>query len=196
MQNHLASSLTLPSSTLSSYNHPKWTNQLLSRLLYLTSSHPQNWKNISKSFPLFCENTCRLKYDHLQALHKKTPWSPDEEQNLLHFAQDRIHINWFDCSVVIRSRSPDDCRRRFSELKSKLELVGDWGYEEQVAIFRFVRVFSFSWKKIAEMMPGRNQNSVKSFFHSTIRRIKKSEMFKFLKVMVTWPTYTNKSRVS
>ena len=173
-------------------NGKVWTKKLIAKLLQLADESNQNWKEISKSLIIFCEDECKIKFEEIKNNQRKGSWTKDEDEQLKTLTADFNNVNWYECSILI-GRNSLECRQRSAELMNP-NIIGGWSHGEQISIFKFVRVFRFSWKKIIELLPGRNQNSVKSFFHSTIRRIKKSLLFKFLKVMVTWPTYTNKSK--
>jgi hypothetical protein len=71
--------------------------------------------------------------------------------------------------------------------------IGNWTEKEQDIIFQEFSLNIFGWRKINQFLSGRNENSVKSYFHSAIRRIKKLKMIKFLRVMVCLPTFRNNS---
>ena len=172
-----------------------WENKKkLSELLKAIDELKEDWNLISKSISFFSKNQCKKLFNQLKLREKTTPWLPEEDTKLLELTSKINQVNWYECSVLISGRNPNECRKRCAILSKNINIIGNWSYGEQKSIFKFIIVFKFSWKKIVELLPGRSQNSVKSFFHSTIRRIKKSKLFKFLKVMVTWPTYTNKSK--
>lgn len=175
---------------------PLWNQKQESKLLFLVETLDSDWTRISNCFPLFCESDCQTKMAAIIAKRLQVAWSLSEDEQLSEIINKSAEVNWFDCSSRIQTRSPDACRRRWSQLRPLQDRVGDWGHLEQVAIFRFVREKEFSWKKVIELLPGRSQNAVKSFFHSTVRRLKKSSLFEFLKKMTTWPTYTNRSNFS
>ena len=132
---------------------------------------------ISTSIEDFDENECNLKYDQLQSEIIYTPWSKDEDDLLISLLENKNDINWYECSAIISVRTPYQCQKRWSIIIPDKNKVGNWGHREQVFIFKLMILYRFSWKKIVKFLPGRSQNSVKSFFHSTIRKIKKTELF-------------------
>ena len=175
-------------------NESKWSKQEISTLLESAEQLKKNWKLVSKSFDLFCEKECKTKYYELKAQETEDPWTKEEDSRLLKLKSSFNLINWFEYSALFPKRSHLQYINRCSELFEKDKITGNWTYSELISILKYVKIFKFSWKNIIKYIPRRSQNSVKSFFHSTLRKIKKSSLFKFLKLMITWPTYTNKSK--
>ena len=167
-----------------------WKKKYTAKLLELSDRYNQNWSKISKSLTLFCEDECKSKFFEIKSQEKLSSWTYEEDLLLKKLTTNFNKVNWYECSIMIPGRNSLECMKRSAILILNKNIIGKWSHGEQILIFRFTKMFEFSWKIFIKFLPGRSQNSVKSFFHSTIRRIKKSDLFKFLKVMVTWPTYT------
>lgn len=173
---------------------PEWTQDTEAKLLQFADQFNKNWHLVSKSLGIFCEKECQKKHAEISQQETPLKWTPREDAGLLVLRPLFNHINWFECATFFPGRSPVKCQRRLAWLLKDDVLVGGWSYREQIAIFRYTRACKFSWKEIIQLIPCRSQNAVKSYFHSTIRRLKKSHLKDFLKNMVAWPTYTNKSK--
>lgn len=170
-----------------------WTKKKIAQLLEFADSSQQNWRRVSSLIPNYGEANCRAKFAELRSLRIDSLWTPPEDARLAVLLKSRTDVNWFEISAMIDGRSPAQCRRRWAKLAPEALGAGKWGNREQIAIFRLVCKFGSSWKKVAEHLPRRTQNKIKTFFHLSVRKVKKSELFKFLKAMVVWPNYTNRN---
>jgi hypothetical protein len=86
----------------------------------------------------------------------------------------------------------------FDQFKDTPDLnfkIGNWTETEQNIIFREFSLHLFNWVHINKFLIGRNKNSIKSYFHSAIRRIKKLKIIKFLRNMICLPTFRNNSKI-
>lgn len=73
--------------------------------------------------------------------------------------------------------------------------TGGFSENEYNILFEKAKEFKFSWVKVAEYLPGRDPNYIKTVFNSSMKVIiKKEYLFKLLKHSIIWPTYTNKSK--
>jgi hypothetical protein len=176
-------------------NGSQWNKRQVSQLLESAEYLKKNWKLISKSLGIFCENECETKYVELKAQQSNQIWTEEEDERLKKLKGTFNSINWFEYNAIFPERSHSDYVKRCSKLLKNESIPGNWSHSEEIAILKYVKIFKFSWKNIIQYLPRRSQNSVKSYFHSTLRRIKKSSLFEFLKLMITWPTYTNKSMI-
>jgi hypothetical protein len=71
-----------------------------------------------------------------------------------------------------------------------------WSEKEQFIIFEEFKKKLLKWKHIAKHLTNRTENSVKSFFYATIRKIKKLKFLKMIKMMICFPTFRNNSKFS
>ena len=179
---------------LTPQNAYEWSLLSLSRLLELVERYDKNWKLISKSLGFFCENECQNQYRRLKANWSSGKWTESEKQKLYEIMNSQGEVSWFDCCIVLKTRSVSDCRHQWTLMTMDFVITGSWTHQEQVLIFKLARDCKFSWKEMIKYLPRRNANSVKSFFNSTIRKITKCLVFRFLKKMLCWPTNTNKSK--
>ena len=71
--------------------------------------------------------------------------------------------------------------------------MSNWTEIEQVIIFEEFKRNALKWRTISETVENRSENSVKSFFYSSIRKIKNLRFLKYLKLMICFPTFRNNS---
>lgn len=71
-----------------------------------------------------------------------------------------------------------------------------WTPSEQAALFGKFKKFELKWDRIASEIPSRTQNSIKSFFYSCVRKIKRLRFLKMLRAMVCHPVFRNNSNLS
>ena len=73
---------------------------------------------------------------------------------------------------------------------------GIWTKKEQFIIFEEFKKNFLKWKCISQSLQNRTENSVKSFFYATIRKIKRFKFLKLYKMMICFPTFRNNSKFS
>lgn len=167
-----------------------------SEILELPEEILQNWGQFSRNDNHFGEPDNRPKFGSSAIGENKSAWKEQEDIALISLTKNYPNVNWDEISFVFENRNALQCQKRLSELNPEMDLIGGWGYLEQIYIFKLTFRYRYSWKKIVQHLPGRTTNSVKSLFNSTIRLVKKLDLLKFIKAMIIWPTYTNKSNTS
>lgn len=152
----------------------KWSKEEDDVLIELVSSLGcKNWKKISECM--------KSNKNPVQCLHRwskilkpglrKGPWTIEEDRKLLEWIRIEGPNKWSQCSEFILGRNGKQCRERwFNTLNPKVK-KGSWTNEEDYTIFKYFSQFGSKWAKIASMLPGRTENSIKNRFYSTLRRI-------------------------
>ena len=84
-------------------------------------------------------------------------------------------------------------RNKVNQMKKNIQHT-NWSKSEQSIIFEKFKQHNLKWKTIAKSVQNRSENSVKSFFYSSIRKIKKLKNLKILKLMICFPTFRNNSK--
>jgi len=98
----------------------------------------------------------------------KGAWSPAEDEQML-VAVKKHGTDWKAISAHVKGRTAKQCRDRY---KLKLDPSinhGPWSPEEDKSLLKFHEQLGRQWTKIAKMMPGRTENSVKSRYASLLR---------------------------
>jgi myb proto-oncogene protein len=160
----------------------------------MVEKYDKNWYMISKSLGFFCEHECEKEYSKIKAQWVSGEWTEEEDSRLSLIIENNNETSMFECCILMGTRSVIDCRKRWASLRVGSVKKSSWSHQEQIYLIRLGKNCEFSWKKMIKYLPGRESNSVKSFFNSSLRKIKKSVVFKFLKKMISWPVCTNKSK--
>lgn len=80
--------------------------------------------------------------------------------------------------------------------KQVTNLMSNWTEIEQLVIFQEFKKHTLKWKVISKIVEQRSENSVKSFFYSSIRKIRSMRYLKYLKLMICFPTFRNNSKIN
>ena len=76
-----------------------------------------------------------------------------------------------EISVICNlQRSGKQCRERWYNHVDPVLNSSDWLPSEENTIFALSRTHGNLWSKIAKLLPGRSENSVKNYFYSTVRK--------------------------
>ena len=122
-------------------------------------------------------------------------WTQSEDLKLFAMITSPCMTTWAEISKKMEDKSISNCMQRWSTLKTNFRLVGAWGKQEQIFLFKLLKKYGFSWKEISEELPLRSSNSIKGFVHASFRKIKKmKKIFWCLNKIARWPTFTNKSK--
>ena len=103
-------------------------------------------------------------------MHRRGPWSQQEDTSLLQLVQVHGPHNWVRISQLVGSRSPKQCRERYHQnLKPTLnhEPITP---EEGVVIERLVGEMGKRWAEIARRLHGRSDNAVKNWWNGGMNR--------------------------
>jgi len=98
----------------------------------------------------------------------KGAWSPEEDTQMLDAVKE-YGTDWKKISTRVEGRTAKQCRDRY---KLKLDPSinhGPWTPEEDKMLLKYHADLGRQWTKIAKLMPGRTENSVKSRYASLLR---------------------------
>ncbi|GBG32033.1 Transcription factor MYB115, partial [Hondaea fermentalgiana] len=102
----------------------------------------------------------------------KGAWSPEEDE-IVKKAVEKVGTDWKAVAAMIKGRTSKQCRDRY---KLKLDPNinhGPWTPEEDKELMQLHSQLGRQWTKIAKLMEGRTENSVKSRFASLDRSRKR-----------------------
>lgn len=100
----------------------------------------------------------------------KRPWT-EQEDNLLRSLVDRLGQGlWAAIAAQIPGRSGKQVRERWLNHLSPTVTKRPWSVEEDKIILDSHRRMGNCWSRIAKLLQGRSDNSVKNRFYTTLRR--------------------------
>lgn len=132
----------------------------------------KNWKKISVEF-------MHSKRSDVQCLHRwqkvlrpglvKGPWTTEEDETIIRCVNAGIS-KWSEIAERISGRIGKQCRERwFNHLDPNIK-KGPWTDDEDRILLDAQMKLGNRWSKIAELLQGRSENSVKNRWNSAMRR--------------------------
>lgn len=167
----------MPEKARSERKFIKWTAEEDSALRSLvTELGEKEWKSIASRMihrsPLQCLHHWT---DVLRPGIVKGAWSAEEDEVILKWVQDHGEKGWTKCAELVSRRSGKQCRERWSSsLNPALKKEG-WTVQEKEVLIREYYKVGPKWAYIAQLIPGRCENSVKNMFYSMKRKNDKSK---------------------
>lgn len=114
------------------------------------------------------QKSIRTHKENAKEVMIKGAWSPDEDE-VMKQAVAKYGTDWKSIAKCVRGRTAKQCRDRY---KLKLDPSinhGPWSPEEDQTLLKLHEEMGRQWTKIAKLMKGRTENSVKSRFASLQR---------------------------
>ncbi|CAM9986378.1 unnamed protein product, partial [Ectocarpus sp. 8 AP-2014] len=99
----------------------------------------------------------------------KGPWTTEEDQIIFDCINEKM-TRWSEIAELVEGRVGKQCRERwFNHLDPTLK-KSSWTPEEDEILVQGQARFGNSWTKIAKLLPGRSENSVKNRWNSAARK--------------------------
>lgn len=158
----------------------KWKKDEAILLVKLVKKYGEKWTRIEKKIKTKSAKQCMQKYKNMVKVERKGNWTNEEDKLLLQWVKVHGANKWTDCSRRIEGRCGKQCRERWMNTLDPHVKRGNWEEKEQNTIFKQMKINWSSWALISKNLPGRTENSIKNYFYSSIRRLRATEIFKFL----------------
>ncbi|XP_019193324.1 PREDICTED: transcription factor MYB34-like [Ipomoea nil] len=102
---------------------------------------------------------------------KKGPWTPEEDQKLIHYIQAHGPGNWGALPKNAGlQRCGKSCRLRWSNYLRPDIKRGRFSFDEEETIIQLHSVLGNKWSAIAARLPGRTDNEIKNYWNTHIRK--------------------------
>ncbi|KAL6573917.1 hypothetical protein OROHE_001459 [Orobanche hederae] len=103
---------------------------------------------------------------------KKGPWTPEEDQKLIDYIQNKGCGNWKTLPKNAGlERCGKSCRLRWTNYLRPDIKRGRFSFEEEETIIQLHSVLGNKWSAIATQLPGRTDNEIKNYWNTHIRKI-------------------------
>nr|CCA23941.1 myblike DNAbinding protein putative [Albugo laibachii Nc14] len=145
----------------------KWTKHQDDALRYSVQLYQErNWKAIAELVPNRNHAQCLQRWRKvLKPGLVKGHWSHGEDQ-ILEALIYRGYNNWSEIAQQIPGRTPKQCRERWKNHLNPMINKGPYTEEEDQLLLQAQYQMGNKWSQIAQMIPGRTEDSVKIRFKS------------------------------
>lgn len=100
----------------------------------------------------------------------KGSWTGEEDARIVKWVSDHGARDWGALAERLPGRISKQCRERWHNHLSPNVLKSDWTQEEDSILIECQAKWGNKWSKIAALLPGRTDNSVKNRWNSSIKR--------------------------
>lgn len=144
-------------------------DQKLSQLV--SSAEEVNWDAIKLHFP---GRTAQQLYDHWSKVINpelvKGSWTSKEDKMIIEWVEVHGPRSWSTLAASMPGRLGKQCRERWvNSLDPELNHK-PWSPEEDSILIEKQAEWGNKWAKIAQLLPGRTDNSVKNRWNSSLKR--------------------------
>jgi hypothetical protein len=162
----------------------KWKPEEAQLLIDLVKKYGEKWTRIEEKIKTKSAKQCMQKYKNMVKVERKGNWTEEEDKLLLEWVRVHGPNKWTECSRRIMGRCGKQCRERWMNTLDPHVKRGNWQEYEQTIIFNQMKINWSSWALISKELPGRTENSIKNYFYSSIRRLRATEIFKYLALIL------------
>ncbi|EAX96844.1 Myb-like DNA-binding domain containing protein [Trichomonas vaginalis G3] len=151
----------------------KWSQAEDDALIAIVQDHQKvNWIEVAKRFPGKTPQQVSERWNKVVNPDLvKGSWTRQEDELIIDFVTRYGTKNWTKLAALLPGRIGKQCRERWRNHLDPSNNHGAWTEEEDAKLLELHAQFGNQWVKIASMMPGRSDNSIKNRWNSTLKKI-------------------------
>ena len=153
-------------------DHSKWTEEEDELLKTLVSRQPNvKWSDIAHYFPT--KTAHQISDRWVKALDPrlvKGSWMGEEDQMIVKWVEEHGAKDWIALAQLLPGRISKQCRERWHNHLCPSVVKAEWTEQEDNILIEYQRKWGNKWSKIAALLPGRTDHSVKNRWNSSLKR--------------------------
>jgi hypothetical protein len=149
-----------------------WSDSDNALLISLVSGTAEaDWDSIAKQFPTKTAQQVADRWTKvLNPELLKGSWTAAEDAAITEWIASHGPRNWSSLAATLPGRLGKQCRERWINSLNPDVRRDAWTDEEDRILIEHQRLWGNKWAKIAALLPGRTDNSVKNRWNSSLRR--------------------------
>lgn len=152
-------------------SNAKWTDEEDALLKKLANKPDPQWAEIAKQFPNKTRHQVTDRWEKvLNPNLLKGSWTGEEDTMIIQWVKENGAKNWGSLSELLPGRISKQCRERWHNHLCPSITKSDWTKEEDDILIEHQKLWGNKWSKIAALLPGRTDNSVKNRWNSSLKR--------------------------